>query len=375
MCISIKVYFYFLKITLNSYIGSKLIANGDTLPVIKSNSHPINTTTSEKSLDNTEDTNALVEEVEKEKKLTADSISHSTISNIKTLDRDSSEEQSEKEEEDWYAGGEKSGISIKAPGSAQADSIDLVGKILKKAAERELSDDESAPSNKNFKGKGKSMASSRNINTFDEGGSDRSEENQGQSGSGGPVTRNLNIWRNGFSIEDGELYRFDNPHSRALLESILKGQAPIHLLNVLPGQEVELRISKRDNEDYVPPSPKLVPFAGAGVRLGGISPLSIQGKPSGSVSKQDEEDIVIDESVPTTQIQVRLSDGSRLTLKLNVTHTISDIKRAIEKKKPESTKGRGFVLKTSFPSQTLSDENQTIEDAKLLNSVVVQHLV
>ncbi|PVU92739.1 hypothetical protein BB559_003626, partial [Furculomyces boomerangus] len=158
MCISIKIYFYFLKITLNSYIGSKLIANGDTLPVIKSNSHPINTTTSEKSLDNTEDTNALVEEVEKEKKLTADSISHSTISNIKTLDRDSSEEQSEKEEEDWYAGGEKSGISIKAPGSAQADSIDLVGKILKKAAEptsnrRELSDDESAPSNKNFKGK------------------------------------------------------------------------------------------------------------------------------------------------------------------------------------------------------------------------------
>ncbi|PWA01040.1 hypothetical protein BB558_002882 [Smittium angustum] len=298
------------------------------------------------------------------------SYSYSKRSNIKTLDQDSSEEQSEKEEEDWYAGGEKSGISIKAPGSAQADSIDLVGKILKKAAERELSDDESAPSNKNFKGKGKSMASSRNINTFDEGGSDRSEENQGQSGSGGPVTRNLNIWRNGFSIEDGELYRFDNPHSRALLESILKGQAPIHLLNVLPGQEVELRISKRDNEDYVPPSPKLVPFAGAGVRLGGISPLSIQGKPSGSVSKQDEEDIVIDESVPTTQIQVRLSDGSRLTLKLNVTHTISDIKRAIEKKKPESTKGRGFVLKTSFPSQTLSDENQTIEDAKLRNSFI-----
>lgn len=38
----------------------------------------------------------------------------------------------------------------------------------------------------------------------------------------------------------------------------------------------------------------------------------------------------VDLSKPTVQIQVRLSDGQRLILRLNESHTISDLRREIE---------------------------------------------
>lgn len=37
------------------------------------------------------------------------------------------------------------------------------------------------------------------------------------------VTRHLTLWRDGFSVEDGELMRYDEPRNMALLKAIQEG--------------------------------------------------------------------------------------------------------------------------------------------------------
>jgi UBX domain-containing protein 1 len=57
--------------------------------------------------------------------------------------------------------------------------------------------------------------------------------------------------------------------------------APPSLLNVRPGQRVELRVMKRTDEDYVPP--KIKPFSGTDNRLGAPVPAAVPPS-SGSAS-------------------------------------------------------------------------------------------
>jgi len=104
--------------------------------------------------------------------------------------------------------------------------------------------------------------------------------------------------------------------------------APIHLLNVQPGQPVELRINPRQQELYHPP-PGVRTFGGLGQRLG--APVPVPGSSTSSISCSapisttmttptltQEADVPIrfevDLSKPTTSIQVRLADGTRYEL-------------------------------------------------------------
>ncbi|RKO95838.1 SEP-domain-containing protein, partial [Caulochytrium protostelioides] len=82
------------------------------------------------------------------------------------------------------------------------------------------------------------------------------------------AVRELTFWRDGFSVGDGALLRYDDPANSELLNHINSGRAPPSLLNIQYGQPVEVRVTRRINEDYVPP-PKapLKPFEGTGTRL------------------------------------------------------------------------------------------------------------
>jgi len=158
--------------------------------------------------------------------------------------------------------------------------------------------------------------------------------------------RHLTFWRNGFSVEDGELMLYDNPAHAQILNEINSGQviigvnssgcclstslcsvAPPNILNVLPGQPVEVRVAKRLQEDYKE-SPRRggSVFSGAGNRLGSPVPAAVSGSsasmpgtfPSASTevrSRGSEQTGVtrfeVDQTKPTTSVQIRLADGTR----------------------------------------------------------------
>ncbi|RCH87516.1 hypothetical protein CU098_008886, partial [Rhizopus stolonifer] len=288
-------------------------------------------------------------------------------SKIRTLNDLSSsnthDDSSDEDHENLYAGGEKSGMVVQGPNKRAGDN-NLVDQILRKAAEGGHASEEApkkAQKKPSYTGTGYRLGSEDEPSTAVQPASPVA-----------PVTRNLTFWRNGFSVDDGPLYAYADPANQEMLNAINTGRAPLSLLNVRHGQPVEVRVVKRQDEDYTPP-PKAPakPFSGTGNRLG--SPATFASSPPpGSFPASTNSHAsapTVDASQPTTSIQIRLADGTRLIAKLNHTHTIADVRQFIESSQPTT---RSYVLQTTFPVKELTDNNQTVKEAGLLNSVIVQ---
>ena len=123
-------------------------------------------------------------------------------------------------------------------------------------------------------------------------------------------------------------------------------------MNANPDQHVELRVAKRITEDYVPPQGTKV-FSGSGHRLGAVVPdlssnagtssasmpgtfpvsVSTSTRSTAQSSNIDRNSIStrfeVDQSLPTTSIQIRLADGTRMICRMNLTHTVLDIRNFI----------------------------------------------
>lgn len=155
--------------------------------------------------------------------------------------------------------------------------------------------------------------------------------------------------------------RYDDPANEQILNEINSGYAPISclwlyiymyvntlnastcshappsILNVEPGRPVELRVVRRLQDDYVPaPASRRHDggtFMGAGHRLGspvpatGASSSNTSGMPgafpsaaanSTSPRGADRESLStrfeVDQSLPTTSVQIRLADGTRFEI-------------------------------------------------------------
>ncbi|OMJ30184.1 UBX domain-containing protein 3 [Smittium culicis] len=277
---------------------------------------------------------------------------------IATLNYDS--DDSEKEKQDWYTGGEKSGLNVLAPGSEGDGQDDLVQKILKKAQQQLPFEEGSNGNRRSARNKGKRM-----INTLED--SESHEEEEGSDLE--TVTRTLHIWRNGFSIEDGALYSFNDPKSQAILQQILQGQAPLDILNVKVGQPVELVVSKKSNEDFVQQKPKLKAFQGKGSKLSSSTPAAAPSAHASEPSDLTLDPLKVNEELPTTKVLVNLADGTRLAVKVNLTNTINQLKAHVSFTKPNVSNGKDFTLKTAYPVRILTQLDQTIEEANLANSV------
>ncbi|KAF8752803.1 SEP protein [Rhizoctonia solani] len=235
---------------------------------------------------------------------------------------DDDEEEDDGQPANLYTGGEHSGLSVQNPDTARRSGPpNLVRDIFKKAAEGSSSNAAAAPS--------------------EEPRSNRQPEDDDEV-----AIREITFWRDGFSIADGPLLKYDDPANQAILSAINSGSAPPSVLNVRVGQPVELRVAQRTKEDYRPPPKPATPFSGSGNRLGAPAPSGeASGSGSGSTSmpgtfaNSEPESIrtmfEVDNSQPTTSIQVRLADGTRLTCRMNLTHTVGDIRSFINASTPE----------------------------------------
>lgn len=54
---------------------------------------------------------------------------------------------------------------------------------------------------------------------------------------GKPVLRKLKLWKNGFSIDDGELRSYDTPENAEFLASVKRGEVPRELINDARGAD------------------------------------------------------------------------------------------------------------------------------------------
>ncbi|KAB8234696.1 protein phosphatase regulator SHP1 [Aspergillus alliaceus] len=267
---------------------------------------------------------------------------------------DDSEEEDDIENQDLFAGGEKSGLAVQNPD-------DIKKKIIEKARRAQApASDDSEPRRSFFTGPARTL-----------GGDDTPSRvidvpNEPTPRLPQRVRRTLHFWADGFSVDDGDLYRSDDPGNAEILEGIRQGRAPLSIMNVQPGQEVDVEI-KPHEERYVKPKPKYKPFAGTGQRLGsptpGVrtpTPPTAPAPAAGQVSSEPAKPTV-DESQPIITLQVRLGDGTRLTSRFNTTHTIGDVYQFVTAASPES-QSRPWVLMTTFPSKELTDKATALGD-------------
>lgn len=298
---------------------------------------------------------------------------------------DSDDDESGK---NYYAGGEKSGQMIQDPrgrrrdrsghtGSLRRDdnaegagasggpstSDEVAQAIFDRARERgPLSDAERAEFHgpQNFVGAGYRLGDSRSA-----GGESSGPDVIGRRN----VTRTLTFYADGFTVDEGPLRAFDDPANAAFLQEINRGFVPKEMEE--PGiGNVSIDLIDKKDTNYEPPKPGIVPFSGGGNRLGSVAESSAA--PTDSAvpdASAAAEAVVVDESRPIATVQVRLSDGSRLTVRLNEDHTVQHLRNFVAASRPGVP---SFTLATTFPRKTLSDYCQTIKEANLNGAVVIQ---
>ncbi|KAK6005274.1 hypothetical protein QM012_008053 [Aureobasidium pullulans] len=296
-------------------------------------------------------------------------------------DRGDDDHSDQDPQQDFFAGGEKSGLAVQDPNRRPQDHFNNIMNQARQNRDRPSDDDEDqAPAQSSaFQGRAQTL-----------GGDDApSRVIEDPNASAAPtrsslprVSRTLHLWQDGFSIDDGELHRFDDPQNAPVLALINQGRAPLALLGVQPGQEVDLQLDPHKDEKYVQPKKKYKPFGGSGQRLGSptpgpsgptTTPAAAASSSTSSAPASSAPKVEIDEAQPAVQLQIRLGDGTRLVSRFNTTHTVGDIYNFVTASSSAS-QSRGFTLMTTFPNKNLEDKSAKLEDLSELKrgGVVVQ---
>lgn len=185
------------------------------------------------------------------------------------------------------------------------------------------------------------------------------------------VERQLHFWADGFSVDDGPLYRSDDPANAGYLSMIREGHAPLAIMNVTRNQEVDVKLVQHE-EKYVAPKKKYKPFGGSGQRLGSPTPgagsstySETAAAPASAKAPESTgaatSTVDVNESQPVITLQIRLGDGTRLSSRFNTNHTIGDVYNFVYASNTAS-RGRLWVLMTTFPSKELSDKEVALGD-------------
>ncbi|XP_014663837.1 PREDICTED: NSFL1 cofactor p47-like [Priapulus caudatus] len=305
----------------------------------------------------------------------------STLSDLQREEQPSDDEEGQ----EFYAGGSEKGGSgevVIGPGRKKKKSDAIVQGIFQAAKEHgaEVVDEEESPSRRHktsFQGAGYRLGS--------EDGSSSSQQVQAATPAV-PKERQvevvLKLWKDGFSVNDGNLRDYNDPENKDFLDSIHRGEIPLELIRLAPGGEVNLNMEDHRHEDYVQPKRSVRAFQGAGHMLGSPVPNVVTAthqQPSSAEKKQADQPkaavgVKLDTSQPVTSLQIRLADGSRLVQKFNHTHTVGDIRLFINSARPEMAMS-AYVLQTTFPNKELAEPSVTLAAAGLLNAVIVQRKV
>lgn len=181
----------------------------------------------------------------------------------------------------------------------------------------------------------------------------------------------VRLWKDGFTVNDEELRSYTLEENQEFLEAIKRGELPLELESRAEEEELEVNVEDMKEEMYVPRKKTFHPFSGRGYRLGSVAPRVVAR--SRSVHEDIADPIVppveLKANQPITSLQIWLADGRRLVQRFNLSHRIGDVQEFVGR-----THGTDepFVLTTSLPFRTLTEQDLSLEEADLSNAVIVQ---
>ncbi|KAL7528446.1 hypothetical protein ACHAWF_002565, partial [Thalassiosira exigua] len=208
----------------------------------------------------------------------------------------------------------------------------------------------------------------------------------GGSSGGGEVRRTITMYRSGFTVDDGPYRRLSDPSNAEFLTSLARGTIPRELSEEAREAggdgEVMVGLVDRRGQEFDPDQREqggggrrgeggggFQSFAGEGQSLGGdacdATAASSSGgivDPSVAVAPQP-----LDASRPSTSVAVRLLNGKRVVVKVNLNAPVSEIGHHIGTQAGTDP----YIMTSGYPPARIEDLGTTVEEAGLKGAQVV----
>lgn len=303
---------------------------------------------------------------------------------LASLNDSSSGEEDDKGQAFYAGGSQHSGQQILGPPRKKSDIKDYVQEAFRQAQSGNLEqyDPDDAPSGppatRSFSGTGYRLGQtdSDHVAIPSASGSRKKPECD---------TVTVRVYRQGFTVDDGDLRPYEDPRNREFFESITHNEIPQELRK--QGKTmVHVNVEDHLSEDFVKRVPKFKAFAGSGHTLGSPTPATSEDLPApaaaavaaASANPAENEALAaanlnVQQEAPSTMLSIRLADGGRLSARFNLTHTVQDIRQYLTTARPEYL-GRNFMLLTTFPNKELANPGDTIQQAGLQNAALLQRM-
>lgn len=292
------------------------------------------------------------------------------IRTFRDLNNDDDDSDDEKTN-NFFTGGEKSGLEVEDPNKKDKGQS-VIDQIFQRAKEqgeqpddRPSAQDPEQPEPK-FTGSGFKLGD----------GNEPSQEVVDPSSSiqkPTKVTREITFWKQGFTVGDGPLHRYDDPSNASVLQELNRGRVPMSLLDVEFGQDVDVSVFKKTDEEWKPPKKRAGGFGGLGQRLGSPVPGEIiTNNPAPTEPEVPQETPKPDNGHGDSLVQIRFANGKRVSQKFNSTDSIQTVYEFV-RLHANNESSKPFALSHAFPVKPIEESPDiTVEDAKLKNAVIVQ---
>uniref|UniRef100_A0A0E0LDR7 UBX domain-containing protein n=1 Tax=Oryza punctata TaxID=4537 RepID=A0A0E0LDR7_ORYPU len=271
-----------------------------------------------------------------------------------------SDDDEYKPPQELYTGGEKSGMVVRDRSKRKNRADEIFKEAKRKGAKK--GPFEACQKSRSFAGTGRLL-----TGESAEPVPPQSPEN---------IVHNIYFWTNGFTVNDGPLRSFDDPANASFLKSIKNSECPSELEPADKKSQVNVNLIQK-KENCPEPVKRAAPFQGAAKTLGTPSDDSTPpdatsaAAPASSIETASKTvTITVDDSLPSTSLQIRFVDGSRMVARFNTSHTIADVRAFIDTTRPGEASD--YTLQAGFPPKPLDDMSKTIEEAGVANSVIIQ---
>ncbi len=197
---------------------------------------------------------------------------------------------------------------------------------------------------------------------------------QAEGGGAKPVLV-IVLWKSGYQVGEDDVLPYESPEGHAFMTFIMQGRVPPSVFaaperaHLGKAGSVDVQIQDRRKEDP-PPPPSVRIFKGTSNTVGGAA-----APPVATAIVQDSAGgppPACNDALPHTTVQIKLLDGKKLALKVNLSATVADLQRAAAG--AHATGGKPFVLRAGFPPRVLDVPCATLEAAGLQGASITQAL-
>jgi UBX domain-containing protein 1 len=193
-----------------------------------------------------------------------------------------------------------------------------------------------------------------------------SKEAPGSKPEKNEVTIKLTLYSNGFTVNDGPFRNYTDPQNQAFMSQINQNRVPQELLAMTQGKPVAVQLQDKRQEEYkAPPPPSYVAFSGHGMAVERTA-----SQPLGTVN-MNAPDPPVETQLPTTNVQIRFHNGQRKNIIVNLGSPVMILHEYVNFAAPVSG---SFQLVSGFPPKPLENMWESIEEAGIAGSAVIQKL-